>query len=121
MKLDIKFYQIISYLVVVLSCISFIYSVFIQFKNNFKNRKINAIIGFEFLLLATFLLEIFAIGWFCSWIDINSGPMKFYTVACQGIFALFEVISICGAISIYKKNSNKNFTIRDYIFSIGKE
>ena len=121
MKLDIKFYQIISYLVVVLSCISFIYSVFIQFKNNFKNRKINAIIGFEFLLLATFLLEIFAIGWFCSWIDINSGPMKFYTVACQGIFALFEVMSICGAISIYKKNSNKNFTIRDYIFSIGKE
>ena len=64
-------------------------------------------IGFEFLLLATCLVEIFAIGWFCSWIDINANPMKFYTVANQGIFALFEVLAICGAIKIYMNSNPK--------------
>ena len=57
------------------------------------------VLGFECLLAITFILEIFAIGWFCSWMGTNS--MKFYTVANHGIFAVFEVISICTALKIF--------------------
>ncbi len=99
MKLDIKIYQTISYVIFILSALSFIFILFSQFKNKFKNRQLNAILGFECLLAITFILEIFAIGWFCSWMGTNS--MKFYTVANHGIFAVFEVISICTALKIF--------------------
>ena len=108
-KFDIGFYQIISYIIVIVSLASFLASIKIQFTNKFKNRENNAIIGFEFLLLATFILQIFAIGWFCSWLD-PVGSMKYYTVANQGIFALFEVLAILGFIKIYSTiNSEKNY------------
>ena len=104
--LDIQFYQVISYLLVALSCISFIYSTIYQFKNKFKNRQNNILIGFEFMLLATFIVQIFAIGWFCCFLSpIES--MKYYTIANNGIFALFEILAISGAIKIFmtkKKN-----------------
>ena len=108
MKLDLKIYQVVSYLIVLLASISFIYSIIYQIKNKFNNLEFNVIVGFEFLLITTFIVEIFAIGWFCSWIDISLNPMKFYTVANQGIFALFEVISILGAIKIYTFNNLKS-------------
>ena len=99
-KADIKVYKIISYVIVILSVIGFIYTGYWQIKNRFKNRVLNCLLGFELMLLATFLVQIFAVAWFSSWIDINTDPMVFYTVSSQGFFALFEVLSITGLFKI---------------------
>lgn len=117
--LDIQIYQVISYLLVVLSCLSFIYLVIYQFKNKFKNRQNNILIGFEFMLLATFIVQIFAIGWFCCFLE-PLNPMKYYTIANNGIFALFEVLAISGAIKIFM-SKNKNKLLKKYSKIVGYE
>ena len=61
---------------------------------------LNILIGFEFMLLATFVVQIFAIGWFCCFLEPASS-MTYYTIANNGIFALFEVLAISGAIKIF--------------------
>lgn len=108
--LTINFYQIISYFVVLLSVLSFIFSGLYQIKNKFKNRHINIALIFEIFVIGTFLVQVFAISWFCVWIPLDSGLiMKFYTVANQGFFALFEVLSIATAFSILSRSNRFHF------------
>ncbi|WP_299524953.1 hypothetical protein [uncultured Methanobrevibacter sp.] len=102
-KLNIAIYQVISYLLVALSAIGFITMFIHQIKNKLKDRKFNLLLGLQFLTLGTFIVQIIAIAWFCSWMIIDNS-MKFYTVSCQGFFVFFEVISISSLLLILKEN-----------------
>lgn len=96
---DILLYHTISYILVALSLIGFIGLGIHQIKNKFKNRTLTALVGFQLLLLGTFIVQIMGIAWFSSWIELDiSGIMKFYTASSQGVFSLFEILSICGLI-----------------------
>ena len=107
----ISLYQLISYVFVALSIIGFIGLGTCQIKNKFRNRKLNTLLGFQIMLLGTFLLQIIGISWFSSWI-VNGivGVMKFYTASSQGVFALFEVLAIC---SLYYLLSKKKILKRN--------
>ena len=84
-------------------------------KNHFKSKDMNTLLGFEILVLGTYLVQIFGISWFCSWLDLNT--LYFYITPCHGVFAVFEILSISGGYVIlknsgflnkYKKNSDSN-------------
>lgn len=103
-ELDIMVYQYISYIIVLLTIVGFVGLIINQFKNRFKDKNLNMLLIFEIMLIGTFLVQIFAIAWFTSW--INQPPidrMEYYTAGCQGLFALFEILAICGGFKILKK------------------
>lgn len=102
--MDVLLYQTISYIVVALSLIGFISLGIYQIKNKFKNRTLTALVGFQFLLLGTFIVQIIGVSWFISWIEIERGVMNYYTASSQGIFSLFEILSICGLIYLIINN-----------------
>lgn len=114
-NIDIVIYQIISYFIVLLSALSFAGLIIFQMKNHFKSKDMNTLLGFEILVLGTYLVQIFGISWFCSWLDLNT--LYFYITPCHGVFAVFEILSISGGYVIlknsgflnkYKKNSDSN-------------
>ena len=108
MKSDLTIYKIISYLIVLFSAIGFIISITYQIKNKFKDIHLNIFLGFELLLLGTYLVEIFAISWFTSWLDIIY--LFYYIVPCYGIIAIFEVLTIGNLIYIL---NTKNFNLKN--------
>lgn len=111
MNIDIMVYQSISYILVALSIIGFVGLGIYQIKNKFKNRTLNTLLGFQILLLGTFLVQIVGISWFSIWIGMEMNTiMKFYTASSQGVFALFEVLAIC---SLYYLLSKKKILKRN--------
>ena len=111
-KLDILIYQFISYLLVLLSAIGFIATFIHQIKNKLRDRQFNLLFGLQILTLGTFIVQIIAIAWFCSWMVVDNS-MKFYTVSCQGFFVFFEVLAIFSLLLILKEKyqkANTNFT-----------
>lgn len=102
LDVDLIIYEYVSYVVVLLSAISFIGICIYQFKHRFKERHFNALAGYQLMLLGTIILTVFAVSWFCSWMDLNN-HIIFYTISAYGMFAFFEVIAIAGGYKIIKK------------------
>ena len=65
------------------------------------------LLGFEILLLGTFLVYIFAIAWFSiSQVpSTNSSYMVLYAIPTQALIILFEILSILGFFSILKSKN----------------
>ena len=116
--LDLGIYQVISYIVALLSFAGFIYIIINQVKNRFKNRSLNMLLLFCIMLIGTALVQIFSVTWFCSFLGTNHwvGSMdditthiKFYLVSAYGFYTMFAVLSIAGAYKIitgYKLDKN---------------
>lgn len=102
LDVDLIIYEYVSYVIVLLSAISFIGICIYQFKHGFKERHFNALAGYQLMLLGTIVLIVFAVSWFCSWMDLNN-HIIFYTISAYGIFTFFEVIAIAGGYKIIKK------------------
>lgn len=104
---DFTIYHYVSYIIVLLSIIGFIGTAIYQIKNRFKNRSFNVLLGFEILLLGTFLVYIFAIAWFSiSQVpSTNSSYMVLYAIPTQALIILFEILSILGFFSILKSKN----------------
>ena len=103
-KLDIAIYQCISYIIVLISIIGFIGTFIQQIKNKLHNRKFNLLFGLQILSLGTFIVQIIAIAWFCSWMVLDNS-MKFYSVSCQGFFTFFEILAIFSLFLILKEKT----------------
>lgn len=103
-KLDIVIYQCISYIIVLISIIGFIGTFIQQIKNKLHNRKFNLLFGLQILSLGTFIVQIIAIAWFCSWMVLDNS-MKFYSVSCQGFFTFFEILAIFSLFLILKEKT----------------
>lgn len=105
-KMDIQFYQIISYIIVLISFICFIFSGITLVLNNFKPKTLGLLFIFEILLLGTFIVQLFGISWFCSFLHYCEYTIA-YSSNCLAIFALFEVLSIAGVFYIFENKINK--------------
>ena len=103
-KLDIVIYQCISYIIVLISIIGFIGTFIHQIKNKLHNKKFNLLLGLQILSLGTFIVQIIAIAWFCSWMVLDNS-MKFYSVSCQGFFTFFEILAIFSLFLILKEKT----------------
>lgn len=110
-NLDICVYQIISYILVPIAGLVFIFGCIYQFNAKFKDSTLNLLLGLQFLVLVTFIGQIFAIAWFSEWIPCEPYlVMKFYTVASQGFFAFFEVLAISTLIYFLQKHDFNVFS-----------
>lgn len=117
-KSDIQFYHIISYFIVMISFVCFIFSGITLILNNFKPKTLSLLFIFEILLLATFLVQLFGLCWFCSFLDYCEYTIA-YSSNCLAIFALFEVLSIAGVFYIFENKINK-LQILDRITNFNK-
>ena len=103
-ELDIFAYHYSSYIIVLLTVLGFFALFISQIKNRFKDRQLNLLLLYEIMLLGTFLVQIFAIAWFTSWINQPTiDRMEYYTSGCQAIFALFETLAIIGGFVVFQK------------------
>lgn len=103
-ELDILAYHYSSYIIVLLTVLGFFALFISQIKNRFKDRQLNLLLLYEIMLLGTFLVQIFAIAWFTSWINQPTiDRMEYYTSGCQAIFALFETLAIIGGFVVFQK------------------
>lgn len=116
-ELDIIIYQIISFILIPFTIISFIILCLNQSKNKFKNRTLNALILYDVLLIGTFLIQVFAIAWFCSYLGTNPwigtlndiiGHIKFHLASSYGFLAMFIILNISTAYAITKDNYSKS-------------
>lgn len=92
-KICIHFYQIISIVIVITSIISFILTGIYLILNKLKPEKILLIFLFEIILLGIFVVQLFGVSWFSSFLSYCEYTIA-YSSNCQAIFALFEILSI---------------------------
>ena len=102
-QFDIKVYQELSILFIILSALGFLGLFINQFINKFKNMRLNMLLIFEILIIGSFAVQIFAITWFMSWFPVIGNYFVFYTVGCQGLLAVFEVLAIVQFFILFKK------------------
>jgi|GEM_PF-5369237 len=106
-KSSIHFYQLISIFIVIISVISFILSGIYLILNRFNSKNLFLLFLFEILLLGIFVVQLFGLCWFSSFLGYCEYTMA-YSSNCQVIFAIFEVLAIAGIISIIDKEGIRN-------------
>ena len=99
--IDIHFYQLISYVLCILSIAGFILTGIKAFSNKPKQNMLLLFI-FEILLLISLFVQLFGLCWFCSFLTYGLYT-RAYSSNCQAVFALFEVLTISGLFIILKE------------------
>jgi hypothetical protein len=106
-KCCIHFYQLISIFIVSISIICFILTGVNLVLNKFGSKSISLVFIFEILLLGIFLVQLFGLCWFASFLGYCDYT-RAYSSNCQAIFAIFEVLAISGIFSIIEKDGFRN-------------
>ena len=106
-KSSIHFYQLISIFIVIISFICFILTGVNLVLDKIKPSNLLLVFVFEILLLGMFIVQLFGLCWFASFLGYCEYTMA-YSSNCQAIFAIFEVLSIASFVSVIEKKGFKN-------------
>lgn len=109
---SIHFYQLISIFIVAISIISFILTGIHVVLNKFKPKNISLLFVFEILLLGLFLVQLFGLCWFASFLGYCDYT-RAYSSNCHVLFAMFEILAIAGIFSIIEKEGIRNIIKRN--------